>query len=359
MAINVLIVDDSAVVRKILSDILNSATGINVQGAVQDPIFAMGRIEKNRPDVILLDVEMPRMDGLTFLRQIMEKDPIPVVMCSGLTEKSSRVGIEALSIGAVDVIGKPKMDLKKSLGDAEKEIINAVRSAAKANLSSYKIKRPLISPVIAPKLTADAILESRSGNILSTQNVVAIGTSTGGTHALEEILTSLSPSCVGIVVVQHMPKAFTAAFAQRLNGLSQVEVKEGEDGDEVRPGRVIIAPGGVHMMVETKNMGLPFIRLKDGPLVSRHKPSVDVLFRSVAKSVGKKALGIIMTGMGDDGAAGLKEMRDAGAQTLAQDEATCVVYGMPAVAVQKGAVDKEVPLDKISQIIEEYSAKVR
>lgn len=356
MAIKVLIVDDSAVVRKVLSDMLNNTPGIEVQGAVQDPIFAMGRIEKAKPDVILLDVEMPRMDGLSFLKKLMAENPIPVIMCSTLTEKSSKTSIEALSIGAVDVIAKPRIDLKNSLGSNEKIIIDSLRAASKANLKSLKKKRPIAKPLkVTPKLSADAVIPRSNRSILSTSRVIAIGTSTGGTCALEEILSKLSTSCHGIVIVQHMPEAFTGTFAERLNDICQIEVKEGVNGDEIKPGRAIIAPGGKHMLVETQKMGFPHIVIKDGPLVSRHRPSVDVLFRSVAKSVGKKALGIIMTGMGDDGANGLKEMLDAGAETIAQDEASCVVYGMPAVAMQKGAAKRQVSLDEIPGVIETFS----
>lgn len=356
MTIRVLVVDDSAVVRKILTDVLTNATGIEVMGTAQDPIFAMQRMAKEKPDVIVLDVEMPRMDGLTFLKKIMLENPIPVVMCSTLTEKSSRVSVKALSLGAVDVVAKPKMDLKRNLGDAAKLIVDAVRGAAKANLKHVKRQTQATGKPVAvsEKLTADAVVTKVSSRGNSADKIVAIGTSTGGTQALEVVLPRLTGDCPGVVVVQHMPEAFTAAFAERLNSICQVEVKEGRDGDQIQRGRVIIAPGGKHMVVNTK-AALPHVSIKEGPLVSRHRPSVDVLFRSVAQSIGKKALGIIMTGMGDDGANGLKEMKEAGAQTLAQDESTCVIYGMPAVAVQRGAVGREVPLHAIFEEIQAFA----
>ncbi|MFT6389203.1 MAG: two-component system chemotaxis response regulator CheB [Cellvibrionaceae bacterium] len=355
MTINVLIVDDSAVVRTVLSKILNGATGIKVIATAQDPIFALQRLESIKPDVIILDVEMPRMDGISFLKKIMQENPIATVMCSTLTEKSSATSIKALSLGAIEVIAKPKTDLQNTLGESAQQIVAAVRNAAHAKLIPLRKKSSnMIS--IAPKLTADAILsKQRAHNTVAADDIVAIGTSTGGTRALEDILPHLSPSCSGVVVVQHMPPVFTNAFANRLNSLCGVEVKEAQHGDLIHRGTVYIAPGGRHMLVDVNKAGQAYITLKDGPLVSRHRPSVDVLFRSVAKSFGKKALGIIMTGMGDDGAKGLKEMKDAGAETLAQDEASCVVYGMPAVAVEINAVLKQLPLDDIPKAIERFS----
>lgn len=357
MTIRVMIVDDSAVVRQCLKSIFDKHHDIEVVAAVQDPIFALKRLEKITPDVITLDIEMPRMDGITFLTKIMKENPIPVVMCSTLTTKSSRTSIQALSIGAVDVITKPTMKLKQSLGDSEAEIINSVRAAARVNLSKVTYIATSNNKArldIRPKLNADVIISKPTGRASASTSVVALGTSTGGTQALEKVLTSLTADCPGIVIVQHMPEAFTAAFAERLNSLCSIEVKEGQTGDEVLPGRAIIAPGGKHMIVKAKYAGASYIVVKDGPLVSRHKPSVDVLFRSVAKSIGQKALGIIMTGMGDDGAIGLREMRQSGARTVAQDEASCVIFGMPAAAIQMAATDEQIPLDKIASLITKF-----
>lgn len=352
-----MIVDDSAVVRKILTEMLSSTHGIEVIATAQDPIFAQRHLKKNKPDVMILDIEMPRMDGLTFLKKIMKEDPMPVIMCSTLTESNSKTSIQALGIGAVDVIAKPKMDINKTLGDYQKIIIDSVRAAAVAKVSgnSSRIGSATTAKLIKPKLTADAVLPSASKYRTSSNSVIAIGTSTGGTQALEYIIPKLSSQCAGIVVVQHMPEIFTSAFAERLNSLSSIEVIEGHTNDEIKAGRVIIAPGGKHMVVNTRKSGLPYVVIKDGPLVSRHRPSIDVLFRSVSKSIGKKALGIIMTGMGDDGAAGLLEMKQAGSHTVAQNEQTCVVYGMPAVAVQKGAAKQQVSLNDIPELIESFS----
>jgi two-component system chemotaxis response regulator CheB len=354
--IKVLIIDDSAVVRTVLSKILNAATGIEVIATAQDPIFALQRLKSIKPDVIILDVEMPRMDGISFLKKIMEENPIATVMCSTLTEKSSVTSVKALSLGAIEVIAKPKANLQNTLDESALEIIAAVRNAALAKIIPLKKKN--IKPIsVAPKLTADAVIsKQRTHRTIATDNIVAIGTSTGGTRALEDVLPQLSPDCTGIVVVQHMPSVFTNAFAQRLNLLCNVEVKEAKHGDLIRRGEVYIAPGGKHMLVDINQTGQAFIIIKDGPLVSRHRPSVDVLFRSVAKSFSKNALGIIMTGMGDDGANGMKEMFDAGAFTVAQDEASCVIFGMPAVAFEINAVSKQLPLDDIPQAIEQFSA---
>lgn len=360
MTIKVMIVDDSAVVRQCLKSIFDKHHDIEVVAAVQDPIFALKRLEKITPDVITLDIEMPRMDGITFLTKIMKENPIPVVMCSTLTTKSSRTSIQALSIGAVDVITKPTMNLKQSLGDSETEIINSVRAAAKVNLSKVANTATNYNrtyPNIRPKLNADVIVSKPMGRARASSSIVALGASTGGTQALERVLVSLTTECPGIVIVQHMPEAFTAAFAERLDSLCCIHVKEGQTGDEILPGKAIIAPGGKHMIVKTKYAGAPYIEVKDGPLVSRHKPSVDVLFRSVAKAIGQKSLGIIMTGMGDDGANGLLEMRQSGARTVAQDEASCVIFGMPAVAIQKEATDEQLPLDNIAALIEAFAPK--
>ncbi|NOX09655.1 MAG: chemotaxis response regulator protein-glutamate methylesterase [Gammaproteobacteria bacterium] len=351
MGIQVFIVDDSAVVRKVLTELLENVAGIEVIGSAQDPIFAQPKMEKNWPDVIILDVEMPRMDGITFLKKIMAERPTPVVMCSTLTEEGSKTSLQALSIGAIDVVAKPKANLKTKLPEASQELVSAIRVAAKANMSGIKAKK--IAPVlkVSTKLTADVMLsKSASRNAQKTGPMIAIGASTGGTQALELVLTALPANTLPILVVQHMPEKFTNTFANRLNELCKVEVKEAEDNDPLLPGRVLIAPGGKHMMLQATQFGAT-VQVKDGPLVSRHKPSVDVLFRSVSKYAGANALGIIMTGMGDDGARGLKEMHDVGAKTIAQNEATCVVYGMPQEAVKRGAVDYELALNKIPEMI--------
>jgi two-component system chemotaxis response regulator CheB len=351
MAIRVFIIDDSAVVRKVLTESLAGVSGIEVIGSAADPIFALSRMEKDWPDVITLDVEMPRMDGITFLRNLMSSRPTPVVMCSTLTEEGSKTSLQALSLGAIDVIAKPKANLKTNLPKASQELISAIRTAAKANMAGTK---PLaIAPIaaISTKLSADAILSkgvSRGG--IKVGPMIAIGASTGGTQALELVLTALPSNTLPILVVQHMPEKFTRTFAQRLNSLCRLEVKEAENNDPLLPGRVLIAPGGKHMILNSTQFGAS-VQIKDGPAVSRHKPSVDVLFRSVAKYAGSNALGIIMTGMGDDGARGMKEMHDNGASTIAQNEATCVVYGMPQEAVKLGAADKILPLNKIPEMI--------
>ena len=343
--IKVLIVDDSAVVRQVLTDVLAHDPGIEVIGAASDPVFAMERMRTQWPDVIVLDVEMPRMDGITFLKKIMAERPTPVVICSTLTEKGAETTMQALAAGAASIIPKPKMGLKRFLEDSAEDLVSAVRAAAQANVRRLVPRANM--PSVAPKLSADAILPASAQAMAeTTDRVVAIGTSTGGTQALEMVLTALPRVCPGIVIVQHMPEKFTEAFANRLNGLCQLEVREARSGDRVMPGRALIAPGGRHMLLK-RNGAQYHVDIVDGPLVSRHRPSVDVLFRSVAKCAGKNALGIIMTGMGDDGAHGLKELHDMGARTLAQDEASCVVYGMPKEAVKLGAVDRVLPLGEI------------
>jgi two-component system chemotaxis response regulator CheB len=345
--IKVLIVDDSAVVRQVLTAVLAQAPGIEVIGAASDPIFAMERMRIRWPDVIVLDVEMPRMDGITFLKKIMAERPTPVVVCSTLTGKGAETTMQALAAGAACIIPKPRLGLKQFLQDSAEDLVSAVRGAAAANVRRL-LPAANMHPV-ASKLSADAILPaSASAQAMAetTERVIAIGTSTGGTLALEMVLTALPRVCPGIVIVQHMPAEFTGAFANRLNGLCRLEVREARGGDRVMPGLALIAPGGRHMLL--KRSGAQYhVDVVDGPLVNRHRPSVDVLFRSVAKCAGKNALGIIMTGMGDDGAHGLKELHDLGARTLAQDEATCVVYGMPKEAVRLGAVDRVLPLGEI------------
>jgi two-component system chemotaxis response regulator CheB len=330
---------------------LDMDPSIEVIGAASDPIFALQKMQDRWPDVIVLDIEMPRMDGLTFLKKIMAEHPTPVVICSSLTTKGAETTLQALSAGAVTIITKPTAKLKQFLEDSSTQLIGAVKAAARANVSRL-VPRTITPSAVAPKLSADAMLSAPVGGAMAqtTERVIAIGTSTGGTQALEAVLTALPRIVPGIVVVQHMPEKFTASFAARLDSLCQVEVREAQHNDRVIPGRVLIAPGGRHMML--KRSGAQYIvEVIDGPLVSRHKPSVDVLFRSVAKSAGKNAIGIIMTGMGDDGAHGMKEMSDVGAHTIAQDEKTCVVFGMPKEAIKLGGVKEVIPLDAIPDAI--------
>lgn len=352
--IKVMVVDDSAVVRQVLTARLEEDRQIEVIGAAADPIFALERMHKQWPDVVVLDLEMPRMDGLSFLRKIMAERPTPVVICSTLTEKGAETTMQAMAAGAVCVVSKPKDRLKRFLEDSSADIVEAVKAAARAN--PRRLLAGSSAPLdVAPKLTADAILPAGASPTLTqtTERVVAIGTSTGGTQALEVVLTALPRVCPGIVIVQHMPEKFTAAFAARLNGLCQIEVREAQHNDRVMPGRALIAPGGKHMLL--KRIGAQyFVEVVAGPVVNRHIPSVDVLFRSVAKTAGKNALGIIMTGMGDDGAAGLLEMRNVNALTLAQDEASCVVFGMPKEAIKRGAAERVVPLRAIADEIRNF-----
>ncbi|HJV86083.1 MAG TPA: chemotaxis response regulator protein-glutamate methylesterase [Noviherbaspirillum sp.] len=356
-SIKVLVVDDSAVVRQVLTGLLENTPGITVTHAVADPLLAMERMKMQWPDVIVLDVEMPRMDGITFLRKIMSERPTPVVICSTLTEKGAQTTMEALAAGAVAIITKPRLGLKQYLKDSADELIHAVRAAARANVKQL-VRQQHAAPPVTEKFSADVILTPADGNAMTqtTERVVAIGTSTGGTQALEVVLTALPRVSPGIVIVQHMPEKFTAAFAARLDSICQIAVKEAQNNDRVIPGRALIAPGGRHMLLR-RNGAQYFLEVVDGPLVNRHRPSVDVLFRSVAKAAGANALGVIMTGMGDDGAAGLLEMRKAGARTVAQDEASCVVYGMPKEAVKRGAVEKTVALNAIDKEIQQQMAK--
>jgi len=354
--IRTLIVDDSAVVRQVLTQLLNKSDAIEVIGSASDPIFAMAKMNQDWPDVVVLDVEMPRMDGITFLKKIMSVRPTPVVICSTLTEKGAETTLQALSAGAVGIVTKPKAGLKDFLEDDSGDIVQAVKAAAMTDMRRMKAMTMATGRSSAVHKTMSSETENIPTSLAmasTTDRLVAIGTSTGGTQALEVVLTRLSRTCPGIVVVQHMPEKFTAAFAARLNTLCEIEVKEAANGDRVIPGRALIAPGGKHMAI--KRSGAQYlVDVQDGPLVNRHRPSVDVLFRSVAKWAGKNALGIIMTGMGDDGARGLKEMFSVGAQTVAQDEQTCVVYGMPKEAVKLGAVQQEMALQAIAGFIERY-----
>lgn len=344
--IRVLIVDDSAVVRQTLSDVLSSDPEIEVMGTAADPFVAAERMQEQVPDVITLDIEMPRMDGLTFLQKIMSQHPIPVVICSSLAEAGTQSALKALEYGAVDVIAKPRMGSKKFLEESRILLCQAVKGAAAAQLRAL---RP--SSTVQPKLTADAILSPATHAMLeTTEKVVAIGASTGGTEALKILLETLPADAPGIVIVQHMPELFTRAFANRLDGLCQISVKEAETNDTVLRGRALIAPGNHHMLLKRSGARY-FVDIKEGPLVCRHRPSVDVLFRSAARYAGQNAVGVILTGMGDDGANGMLEMKQAGAITIAQDEATCVVFGMPKEAIKRSAVDKVLPLQAVAGAI--------
>jgi two-component system, chemotaxis family, protein-glutamate methylesterase/glutaminase len=338
--IKVMIVDDSAVVRQVIKGLLAEAPDIEIISTAADPVFAMQHMQRQWPDVIIMDVEMPRMDGITFLRKIMAEHPTPVIICSSLTEKGAQTTMQALAAGAVEVLTKPRLGVSDYLRNAAHDLLHAVRAAASANV------RRLTTPP-TPRQTADAVLPAGGQSMAQTSDkIIAIGTSTGGTQALEVVLKALPQDCPGLIIVQHMPEKFTAAFAARLDTLCRIKVREAQHHDRILPGQALIAPGGRHMMM--KRSGAQYhVEVIDGPLVNRHRPSVDVLFRSVAKFAGANAIGVIMTGMGDDGARGLKEMHDAGAYTMAQDEHSCVVYGMPREAVKLGAADQVVALGDI------------
>ncbi len=346
--IRVLIVDDSAVVRQTLSSILETDPEIEIMGTANDPYIAAKKIQNEVPDVITLDVEMPRMDGITFLRKIMTQHPIPVVIISSLTEEGSQTAIKALEYGAVEVIAKPRMDTRQFIEDSKIRLCEAVKAAAAAKLRKAT---PTSHMKVEPKLSADAVISKapvETSMIKTTETVIAVGASTGGTEALRVFLEAMPIDCPGIVIVQHMPENFTRSFANRLNELCKISVKEAENGDSVLRGHALIAPGNKHTLLKRSGAKY-YVEVKDGPLVNRHRPSVDVLFRSTARYAGSNAIGIIMTGMGDDGAKGLLEMKEAGAKTAAQDEETCVVYGMPKEAVKLGAADKVLPLEQLAQ----------
>ena len=344
--IRVLIVDDSAVVRQTLSEILSSDPEIEVMGTAGDPFVAADRIAEELPDVITLDIEMPRMDGLTFLKKIMSQHPIPVVICSSLAEEGAQSTFRALEYGAVDIITKPRMGTKQFLEDSSATICEAVKAAGMAKVA---ILRP--SQTVEPKLTADVILSAGTHAMAeTTEKVVMIGASTGGTEALKTVLEMMPSDTPGIVIVQHMPELFTRAFASRLDGLCAITVKEAENNDTVIRGRALIAPGNHHLLLKRSGARY-YVEIKDGPLVCRHRPSVDVLFRSAARYAGRNAVGVILTGMGDDGARGMLEMKQAGATTIAQDEATCVVFGMPKEAIKLNGVDKVLSLQAIASSI--------
>lgn len=354
--LGVLIVDDSAAVRAALSAIVKSDPGLALFGTAGDPFAAAELMRSGLPDVILLDLELPKMDGLTFLRRIMAQRPLPVVVCSSHTESGSASALKALDLGAAEVLSKPRLDTPVARAEAAIRIGDALRAAASSQGSARR--RVSIQPP-GEKLTADVILPALPPRpVPATEPIVAIGASTGGTTALQAILTALPATAPAIVIVQHMPEHFTRAFAQRLDTLCAMEVREAVDGDAPRAGLVLIAPGNHHMLL--RRQGTQYrVGIVDGPCVARHRPSVDVLFRSTAQAAGRNALGIILTGMGDDGAACMAELRLAGARTLAQDEATSVVYGMPREAAAAGGVDSILPLGRFAQEIEAHGAAAR
>jgi two-component system chemotaxis response regulator CheB len=354
--IRVLVVDDSAVMRQLLSEVLNSDPSIEVVGTAPDPFVAREKIKLLNPDVLTLDVEMPRMDGLAFLRNLMRLRPMPVVMCSSLTQKGATVALDALSLGAVDFVAKPKVDVAHGIKEAAQEIISKVKMAAHARV------RPLVDPVAAMNVDdrhdADVVLPKRTAptHFATTDRIIAIGASTGGTEAIKEVLSHLPADIPGVVIVQHIPKAFSGPFALRMNASSVLNVCEAQDRQPILAGHVYIAPGDQHLLV-VRDGARYQCRLSDGDLVNRHRPSVDVLFRSVAQSAGRNSIGVMLTGMGRDGAEGMKEMREAGASTIAQDEHTSVVWGMPGAAWEVNAVQSLHPLPQIaSQIVELASA---
>ncbi len=349
-SIQILVVDDSALVRQFMTEVIASQPDMALLATAPDPIVAMTKMQKQWPDVILLDVEMPKMDGITFLKQIMAQHPTPVVICSSLTEKGTALTLEAFSAGAVAVFTKATLGVRQHLQSIANDLIRAIREASQAKTTTV---RPQIK---AEPVTMVAPVQTTHNLTRTTDRVVAIGTSTGGTIAFENILTQLPQDVPGIVIVQHMPEKFTAAFAERLNGLCAIEVREAKNGDRVLQGCALIAPGGYHTQV-VRNGAFYCTEVFDAPPVNRHKPSVDVLFRSVAKSVGRNALGMILTGMGDDGARGLLSMRQAGANTIAQDEASSVVFGMPKEAIKLGAAEQIFSLNQMPAMIAQFGRR--
>lgn len=355
--IKIFIVDDSAIVRTAITDLVQREADIQLLGTAQDPIFAMDKFHKmGWPDVIILDIEMPRMDGLTFLKKIMATRPTPVIICSSVAQKGSKNAIEAMSLGAVEVLGKPEYQVKNFFEDVHNQFVYAIRAAAKSKLKNIPISRSSFLSNIEEKLNADSVLPSinRTAPHANADRYIAIGSSTGGVQTLEVILTKLPINTLPIVIAQHMPAGFTDSFAKRLNSICQVSVKEAVNGDRLQRGFVYIAPGDLHTMV--KRIGGSYIlEVKDGPKVSRHKPSVDVLFRSCSNEGAKNCTAFILTGMGDDGAKGIKELHDKGGTTYAQDEKSCIVYGMPKEAVLLGGIDKSVSPFQIVELIKKLN----
>lgn len=361
-AVRVLIVDDSAVARRMLMELLSTDPLIEVVGTASDPYMAVRQIEKLAPEVIVLDVEMPRMDGLTFLERLMAQHPMPVVMCSSLTTEGSKTAIQALEMGAVDVFAKPKLESPRILQEVQTTFCDIIKSAAKARLRRRprELSRPMPEHAfhVPPKLSPDVIIPGPSSRqeFEVTDPIIVVGASTGGTEALRIFLQEMPTDCPGILCVQHMPENFTRTFAQRLDSLCRISVREASNGDEVKAGQALIAPGNRHMLL--KRLGGKYcVELHDGPLVSRHRPAVNVLFRSAARYAGPNAIAVIMTGMGDDGAIGMAELAQQGALTLAQDEATCVVYGMPGEAVRLGGVQHILPLDQLATACLKHSRR--
>ncbi len=347
MPIKVLIIDDSALIRQLLTSIINSKVDMRVVGAAPDPIVAREMIKARNPDVLTLDIEMPKMDGLAFLEKLMRLRPTPVVMISSLTDRGSEITLRALELGAVDFITKPKIDISRGLQQYTDDIAEKIRAAASAKV------KPVTYAKVEARYTADAVLPSLANTISSTEKLIIVGASTGGTEAIKEVLVKLPPDCPGILIAQHMPEAFTNAFAKRLDGLCRISVKEATNGERILPGHAYIAPGHSHLLL--KRSGANYVtELNDGPPVNRHRPSVDVLFRSAANNAGKNAIGIILTGMGKDGAAGMLEMKQAGAYNFSQDETSCVVFGMPKEAIASGGVDEVVPLKDIARHVMEH-----
>ena len=342
-SLQVLVVDDSAMVRQVMQAIMSTDRRITVKAAA-DPLIAWGKMQKDPPHVVVTDLEMPRMDGLTFIRKIMLEMPTPVVVCSGLAARGTELALRALEEGAVEVITKPKVGVRDFLHESAVILLDAVWSASQAQI------KPRL--VVLPRHTADAVLPRKNKSQCATAPncVIAVGASTGGTEALRLFLAALTANCPPVAIVQHMPEGFTRAFAERLNKECAIEIAEARDGDRLQNGQALIAPGNRHMLVNRSGENF-VVQIVDGPLVSRHRPSVDVLFRSVAMSVGSRAVGVIMTGMGDDGADGLCEMKETGATTIAQDEASCVVFGMPKEAISRGAVSVVVPLEQIASTV--------
>lgn len=342
----VLVVDDSAVVRETITQLINRSPSLEVMATANDPFEAAQKIKQEVPDVITLDVEMPRMDGITFLRRLMSQKPIPVVICSSLVGQGTKTLVAAMEAGAVDIVQKPVIGTKKFLEESAIIIQDKILGAAQARVGSRRVHVRG-----GPQQTASGSAGSANTAMFkTTQTIVAIGASTGGTEALRHVLTGLPPFSPPIVIVQHMPEHFTAAFADRLDEECQISVKEAQDGDRVLRGQALIAPGNHHLTL--MRSGAEYgVKVTDGPLVSRHRPSVDVLFRSVARFAGSNAVGVIMTGMGDDGAQGLKTMREAGAKTIGQDEGSCIVYGMSRVAKEVGAVEREMPIERIAEAL--------